>query len=74
MVELEKKGLLSPYKRNKLHNALFLKFCHCIRKVDATSTVKFTKERNPYALCRYAVYNNRNITPNMKFKGKKLKT
>ena len=30
-------------------------------------------KKNEYAVCRHSIYNNRNIEPSMRFKGKKLK-
>jgi len=81
MVKQSREGKLPRRSRSKLQDGLFVKFCHCIRKVGAESkkgkrsTRKRSGDRgkNPYALCRHSIYNNRGIEPSMRFKGKKLK-
>ena len=82
LVEKIKKGTANKFEHAKGQNGLFLKYCHCIRKSQALEKKKpkskripkkMRSKKNEYAVCRHSIYNNRNIEPSMRFKGKKLK-
>ena len=82
LVDKIKNGTANRLEFAKGQNGLFLKYCHCIRKYQALEkkkpkskkiSKKTKSKKNEYAVCRHSIYNNRNIEPSMKFKGKKLK-